>query len=146
MKKIIGVIIWVVGGLLIFSMATSNDNRIETIDLSGLKTANLVIGTNDYLEPTFRTSAAGFFGPSYDLVLVGISKRKIVYQGRNENGWYQAERPIFLGFTQKIREIRLENRKLIFVCNKDVGGTIFVSIMIIVFFGAIGKLFFSFLS
>jgi hypothetical protein len=139
MHKFIGVIIWVIGTLMILPTVVSNDNKVETIDISGLKAKEIVIGATKLLKPDFEISSAEqFFALSYDLVLIGFENDHLIYYGKNENGWYKAEKVLPLGISQKIREVRGENQKLTIVYGKDVGTVVVSSFMIIIVFGLIG--------
>ncbi len=152
-RRILGVVIWVISAFLITSMITSNDNKTETIALTGLRVQELIIGHTD-IKPDISvnsienlikiTEADGVFR---GIGLISYQSGKIVLQVKKDGWWYQTTQPVEIGVTARFKESRLEgnllsfNRKVIFAFGKNIWAVITL-LFIIILFGLIGVLIF----
>lgn len=157
-RRILGVVIWVISAFLITSIITSNDNKTETIALTGLRVQELIIGHTD-IKPDISvnsienlikiTEADGVFR-GIGLISYRPGKRgegNIVLQVKKDGWWYRATQPVEIGFSAELKESRLEgnllsfNRKAIFVFGKNIWA-VTALLLIIILFALIGVLIF----
>lgn len=142
--KIAAIVFWVVALVLITIIAAVNVDEVKTLDLGGIKTQQIIAGTN-LIKPDFEVSSiTGFTAKSYSLVMAGVSERgEITLLGLADNQYYKAVERFPLNMLQAVKEVRITDRTLTITCGKN-GGSVFACICLsVLIFGAIGGILWS---
>lgn len=142
MRKVIlttlAIILWSIPVILLVAMLVLNVDEVETFDLSAIKAGQIIAGTNKLMKPDFNCLSSVFMGKSYELVMVGTDRSKIIYLGKTAEEWYRAEENLDLRFFQEPKEVKIDGQDLVVGYGKDFGAIAMASIGSIILLGLIG--------
>jgi len=141
----IAIILWLIAVTPLTVTLLSNVDEVKIVDLAAIKSEQIIIGTNEWLNPDFNCLVSDLMGKPYELVMVGVTELgKIIYLGKTaKNEWYGAEENLDVGFIQKVKKAEIDDKgDLAVYYSKNFSPIIAITIISIVVLGAIGLVIF----